>query len=415
MVRRPHLPDKLARLRVAVRALLLLILLGLTAGCAIAIARNPVPRALVDKAEVVGLGQVRFWGDTLPRAYEAMVIERYAQLKRHRPHLVQKGARPLVNHLAISGGGDNGAFGAGLLVGWSAAGTRPEFEIVTGVSTGALTAPFAFLGPAYDAQLKEVYTTYRTEQLASTQILRALRGGEAVADNSKLARVIAKYVTPEMLEAIAREHARGRRLLIGTTNLDAQRPVIWDMGAIASSARKREALRLFRQVLLASSAIPGVFPPVHIKVSAGGKLYDEMHVDGGTTAQVFFLPTQLHLAQFDRRLRIRPRRRLYIIRNVKVTPEWQPVEPRLTKIAGRSLSTVMKNQAIGDIYRLYVLARRNGIAFNLAAPPPDFNKKSKEPFDPEYMSALFDVGYRLAKAGFPWAHAPPGLVASNSN
>lgn len=385
------------------------------AGCAATIVRNPVPRALVNQAEVIGMGDVRFWGDALPAGFDALVVERIAQLRRYRPELIRPGARPVVSHLAISGGGDNGAFGAGLLIGWSDAGTRPTFEIVTGISTGALTAPFAFLGPAYDAQLKEVYTTYRTDQLATPQFIKGLLGGPAVADNTKLAGVIAKYVDARMLAEIAREHAKGRRLLIGTTNLDAQRPVIWDMGAIASGANKKRALALFRKVLLASSAIPGVFPPVHIDVIAGGERHEEMHVDGGATAQVFFLPTQFHVAPYDRKLRVKPRRRLYIIRNVKVTPEWQAVQPRFTKIAGRSLSTLMKNQAIGDLYRLYVAARRDKIAFNLAAVPGDFDKESTEPFDPAYMSALFAVGYNLGRNGYHWSHAPPGLIAANDN
>jgi predicted acylesterase/phospholipase RssA len=251
---------------------------------------------------------------------DALSKEKWAQVKATRPQLLQTGRRPQISFLAVSGGGSDGAFGAGLLVGWTARGDRPEFDIVTGVSTGALTAPFAFLGPRHDGALKEVYTKYSTDELVTKQPIRGLLGGEALANNAPLARVIASYVNEGFLQEVAHEHAPGRRLLIGTTNLDAQRPVIWDMGRIASSPH---ALELFRSVLLASAAIPGVFPPVFIKVQADGQAREEMHVDGGTTNQVFLLPTQITTGGIDAKLGINPIRRLYIIRNGRLDPEFK--------------------------------------------------------------------------------------------
>ena len=231
------------------------------AGCS-ASAYHPVPSALVNQAVVDGMGSapIRFWGDQLPPNSDAMVKEKWAQVRAARPQLLAKDARPVVNFLAISGGGSDGAFGAGLLAGWTARGTRPEFDVVTGVSTGALTAPFAFLGPKYDAALKDVYTQSTTADIAVEHPIRGLLGGESLASNAPLARVIAHYVDDAFLKAVADEYHKGRRLLIGTTNLDAERPVVWDMGRIASSGRP-EALELFRSVLLSSAAIPAVFPP----------------------------------------------------------------------------------------------------------------------------------------------------------
>jgi len=256
--------------------------------------------------------------------------------------------------------------------------------------------------------LKQVYTTYSTDQLVKKQPIRGLLGGEGLASNAPLAQVIASYVDADFLQQVAHEHARGRRLLIGTTNLDAQRPVIWDMGKIASSGDPR-ALELFRNVLLASAAIPGVFPPVYIDVQAEGQIREEMHVDGGTTNQVFLLPTQIRSGAMDAKLGINPVRHLYIIRNGRVAPEFKAVKASTLAIAGRSISTLIKTQGIGDLYQMYEFARQNGIDYNVAYIPGDFPDTSTEAFDPRYMSNLFDLGYKLGKSGTEWKRTPPRL------
>ena len=376
-------------------------------GCA-SLPRDAVPPAYADKAVVIEGAQVRYWGDREPSNFRALAAEKWAQVKSTRPSLLSKGTRPRIDFLAVSGGGSDGAFGAGLLVGWTARGDRPEFDIVTGISTGALTAPFAFLGPKYDPALKAVYTTYSTDQLVTKQPIRGLLGGDALASNAPLARVIASYATQDFLKEVAHEHARGRRLLIGTTNLDAQRPVIWDMGKIASSGDPR-ALELFRNVLLASAAIPGVFPPVDIKVEVKGQFREEMHVDGGTTNQVFLLPTQIRTASIDTALGINPVRRLYVIRNGRVAPEYKAVKASTLAIAGRSISTLIKTQGIGDLYQMYELARRNQVQYNLAYIPGDFPDTSTEAFDPSYMSQLYELGFKLGKSGTEWKKTPPRL------
>lgn len=232
-------------------------------------------------------------------------------------------------------------------------------------------------------------------------------GGEALSSNARLARVIAGYVDETFLQEVAHEHNRGRRLLIGTTNLDAQRPVIWDMGKIATSGDPR-SLALFRNVLLASAAIPGVFPPVYIKVQVEGQVREEMHVDGGTTNQVFLLPTQIRIGSTDAKLGINPTRRLYIIRNGRVAPEFKAVKASTLAIAGRSISTLIKTQSVGDLYQMYELARSNHMAYNLAY-TGDFPDTSTEAFDRQYMSKLFEFGFVLGKSGNAWKKTPPRL------
>jgi len=395
------------------RVLSALLLALALVGCAAAIARNPVPVSLEGNVEVVGMGpaQVRFWGDQLPPNADALVKEKWAQVRANRPEFLANGRRPVVNFLALSGGGSDGAFGAGVLGGWTASGKRPEFDLVTGVSTGALTAPFAFLGPKYDGALKQVFTQSTTKDIAIMQPVRGLLGGDSLASNAPLAKVVAYYVDDAFLAEIAEEHRKGRRLLIGTTNLDAERPVIWDMGAIATSA-KPEALELFRKVLLASAAIPAVFPPGFVKVASGGNVYDEMHVDGGATREVFLLPTQFMAQKATGGLGINPIRRAYIIRNGHVAPEYKAVKARTLSIAGRAVSSLIKSQGVGDLYELFVFAKKNNIDYNLAYIPGDFHDTSTQAFDPVYMTKLYDLGFSMAQAGYPWKKVPPRMAGN---
>jgi hypothetical protein len=316
-----------------------------------------------------------------------------------------------VNILAVSGGGPDGAFGAGLLAGWTKAGTRPTFKLVTGISTGALIAPFAFLGAEYDKVLKGFYTTVTTASIYTQRPFGdVLAGTDGLADTSPLARLLEQCVDEKVLAAVAAEHKKGRRLYIGTTNMDAGRLAVWNMGAIAASGRPN-ALNLFRQVMRASASIPVAFSPVYIPVEAGGKTYDEMHADGGTTVQVFFYGFMLDLAAASKEAGITttPQMRIYIIRNGQIKTDWQEVKPRLLPIAGRAVSQLLFTQGIGDLYRIYTIARRDGIEFSLASIPEDFRRSAKETFDPEEMGRLFGLGYEQASKGYNWQTVPPGM------
>jgi predicted patatin/cPLA2 family phospholipase len=379
----------------------------LTAGCATIAPRNVLPQANAGQIELEGFHNIRFWGDASVQNIRAIMMADTPKAET----LMSLGAerhQPVSNLLAISGGAGDGAFGAGLLVGWSDAGTRPAFDLVTGVSSGALIAPFAFLGREHDSQLREIFTKYGRKDIFTYNVPGLLEGS-ALADDAPLARLIEKYVDDAFLQEIARERIKGRILLIGTTNLDTQRPVMWDMGRIAMS-KNRDAIALFRKILLASATLPGVFPPVRIQMQVGGQNYDELHVDGGVTRQVFIAPSIFSSASHDQKSgRPATKSRLFVIRNGKIDPEWQSVNENVLSITQRSISTLIKNQGIGDLYRIYSVTRRDGIDFNLASIPPDFSDTSDEAFDQKYMIALFDRGYNLASHNYSWVKAPPGM------
>ena len=384
--------------------LVVLVVTSLMCGCASLKQRNPLPQELSPVAQVPGISDIRIWGDEPPPYIEEWMSMAKAELKARYPGIF----RTSHSYLALSGGGADGAFGAGLLVGWTAKGDRPVFILVTGISTGALIAPFAFLGPDYDVKLKEVYTTISTEDIIRELPISQMRSAAAAVSTEPLRKMLANYVDQDMMEAIAAEHRKGRRLFVGTTNLDAGRPVIWSIGAIAASGNPN-ALALIHDVLVASASIPVAFPAVFIKVEAKGSQYDEMHVDGGAASQVFLVPTGLDWSKVEEKLEVKGVPRAYIIRNNRLVTDWQAVQPRLASIAKRSISSLLLNNGYGDLYRLYLETQQAGIDFNLAYIPNEFNVKAKEPFDPEYMSKLFDLGYRMALSGYPWEKTPPGF------
>ena len=306
--------------------------------------------------------------------------------------------------LALSGGQEDGAFGAGLLVGWSEHGSRPQFKIVTGTSTGALAAPFAFLGSEYDWALKKIYTeTKPGEVIASKRFLLSAVNNDSLMDNSSLARSINKYLDIKILDRIAEEYEKGRLLLVSTTNLDTGKMVIWNIGAIAASGHPRR-LDLVRKIMLASAAIPGIFPPVMIDVMLDQAKHQEMHVDGGTVSQVFLYPPSLQLGSILRRdASARPA--AYIIRNGRASPTPEKVERKTLSIAGRAVQTMIASNGVGDIYRIYTTTRRDRIDFNLALIGDDFTHPYTTPFDRTYMVKLFEHGLSKGDHGEPVAES----------
>jgi predicted acylesterase/phospholipase RssA len=315
---------------------------------------------------------------------------------------------PELQLLSISGGGENGAFGAGLLCGWSAQGTRPVFELVTGVSTGALIAPFAFLGSGYDPQLREVFTEHSPTDVLVNRFFSAAIFDDAMADNSPLFRTLSTYVNEAMLAAIAFAYDSGRLLLLGTTNLDAQLPVIWNVGAIAKSGHPR-ALDTVRRIMLASAAIPGAFPPTMFDASLDSKPYQEMHVDRGTFAQAFLYPAAVMQTRRARILRHETVLPVvaYLIRNGRMDPEWAAVERRTLSIVARAISTMIAASGYNDVVRIYNNALRDDIGYKLAYIGTDFTEKLPSPFDQKFMRDLFGYGYQKALHGYAWASQPP--------
>ncbi|WP_230169272.1 patatin-like phospholipase family protein [Roseomonas sp. CECT 9278] len=365
---------------------------------------DPPPLRVTESLPILGLSNARFWldGDPAPllREWTLMQDRQVAALPAGR-----RGVLPPANLLALSGGGDNGAFGAGLMVGWTASGQRPSFDLVTGISAGALIAPFAFLGPDYDPVLREVFTEVApSDLLVIGNRLRAVLFGEALADTSPLYNLIERHVNDALMAAVAREYGRGRLLLIGTTNLDLGRPVFWNIGAIAASGRPG-APELVRRILLASASIPGAFPPALIDVENDGGRYQEMHVDGGASLQMFLYPPQI---EPDRAARaaVRDRQRTaWVVRNGRLDTEWSSTNRSILSIAGRAATTLLHYSAVNDIVRIYLTSLRDGVRFRLAYIGADFTATRDQPFETAFMRALFAYGEAQGRQGGRWISA----------
>jgi predicted acylesterase/phospholipase RssA len=388
------------------RSTAVVLLIALSA-CAHVPDRDPLPEEGAEDASVLGIPRARMWGDAPPLWVHEWMERTSAEVKERfsgvygKPH----------TYLAISGGGSDGAFAAGLLLGWTEAGDRPEFTVVTGISAGALVAPFAFLGPEYDYVLSEVTARLDEDDVfKKRRLLKAIRS-DAFATTEPLQALIAKYVDEEVMEKIAEEHRKGRVLNIGTANLDSMRPVIWRIGAIANSGHPK-SLELIRAILLASASIPGAFPPVIIPVEYDGEVYDELHVDGGAASQVFLYPVSLDLEEVEERLKVKGRSKVYVIRNSRLDPKYRQLENKLIPIAGRSIESLVRTQGIGDLYRIYLETCRDGLDFHLAYIPETFDADPEHQFDPSYMTMLFDMAYDAAAAGYPWERMPPELKAA---
>jgi Patatin-like phospholipase len=341
--------------------------------------RPPFTAADDAMAAIPGMPDARFWADSETDFNKALPSQR-------GPWLI------------LSTGGADGAFGAGLLNGLNAAGKRPDYAVVTGVSTGALMAPFIFAGARYDAALAAVYT-----QTSAADIFEVGGTGESFLDTWPLRDLITKQINAALLADIAAAHQAGRRLFIVTTDLDAGRSVVWNMGAIAAHGGDA-AVKLFRSVLLASGSVPGAFPPVLIEVEANGKHFAEMHVDGGVGGQFFVTPPALMASNGSYKI---PADALYIVINSGLQPEFQVVERSTPAILAQSVSMAIKADLRVLLDRAFVAAQKSGIGFNVASIPANFNAPSRGAFDPDYMKALFKIGYDQGKSANPFAAEPP--------
>ena len=384
--------------------LLSALIAGTLAACSTLDRKNAVPQDLTTQSYIEGMPGVRYktWSGS---GIQAMVDD--IRTGQEKPDAFLNPER--ASYLALSGGGDNGAFGAGLLTGWTERGDRPEFSLVTGVSTGAMIAPFAFLGSDYDYVLKKTFTDVDQHDIFIELGLTGALFGDAFADTSPLYKLISEFITPELLQKIAYEYTvRNRWLVVATTNLDAGVPVVWNMGKLAAVGTP-ESLQLFRKILLASAAIPGAFPPVMIDVMAEGKHYQEMHVDGGATSELFLYPSSLSVMAMKEGVVSRYKnRQAYIIRNARLDSEWRQIERNTLSIMGRAVDQLIQTQGSGDIYRTFLVTQRDGVGFNLAYIGPDFKTPHTKEFDRHYMNALFNYARELSRAGYPWAHSPPG-------
>lgn len=369
--------------------------------------RDAVPQALTEQAVIPGIPNARYWLDQ-----DLTSFIRDASEANHREYEAFASTEapddrlPLADMLAVSGGGDAGTFAAGIIAGWSLHGTRPVFKVVTGISAGALVAPFAYLGPEYDGIILGICKGIGPKDVFHSRSMLTRLASDGMADSKPLSRLIAKYVTAEVLAAIAGQYAKGRLLMIGSTDLDSGRAVTWNMGAIAASGAPG-ALELFRNIMVASMSIPGAVSPVMIDVEVDGKQFQEMHVDGGVLTQVFLYPpgTVMALNQVTG-ARLRRERHFYVIRNGKLEPQWSGTKRRTLSIGGRAISTLIQTQGISDLDRIYRIALQDGADFNLAYIGADFDGARSRKFDGAYMKRLFDYAFELSAKGYPWHKSP---------
>ncbi len=369
--------------------------------------RTALPEKYVQNAKIAGIDQVRDWGETHSPYFQNDIIKSHKQFRKSYPELFNK-PDSTIDILAISGGGSKGAYGIGLLNGWDDAGDLPTFKLVTGISTGALIAPFAFLGGEYLDIVAKFYTNVSDEDVFKKKSLSNIIYSDSVSSSQPLQTLIREIINEEFIKKVAEEHKKGRRLFIGTTNLDASRLVIWNMGHIAEIGGER-ALELFQKVMVASASVPVALPPVYISVEVNGKVYDEMHVDGGLSVEVFFYGAILDIESALKTLEVKqvPKVRLFIIRNSIIQPEYKPVKPRIMDISSRALINLIGTQGIGDLYRIYVISQRDGFEYNLSSLPTDYKYDAKGQFDPVEMNMLYAMGYEAAKNGYPWEKYPP--------
>jgi hypothetical protein len=374
-----------------VRNVGVILLVAFLAGCA-SFARVPFTANQQAIAQIPGIPGARYWADASREEFLPVF-----HMKQMRAVADTYGT---MDFLAISGGASDGAFGAGVLTALSARGQRPNFVFVSGVSAGALIAPLAFLGPDYDDELKYAWTSGIAEKVGEGGVLSLLFSQDS--RRNALYELVSSFVSEELLQKIAVEHRRGRRLAVVTTNIDAQRPVVWDLGAIAASGHPN-ALGLFRDVLTASSSIPGAFAPTQIEVEADGRRFMELHVDGGATMQVFTIPESILLGDLPPdAIAYGIPARFFVIINNRLEPEFEVVEASALPLLSRSLSSLIKTHARLTLLATYEFTRKRKIGFNLTFIGDDFPSEPKPSFETPYMRSVYQYGFEKVASGKVW-------------
>ncbi|WP_338623881.1 patatin-like phospholipase family protein [Agarivorans sp. OAG1] len=345
---------------------------------------------------------LRYWDGESTEITEHNIEQEYQSILDSRAR--NNGVGSDIYHLALSGGGVNGAFSAGVLNAWTANGDRPEFDLVTGVSTGAIVSVFAYLGSDYDSTLKNYYTETPMSSLFQVKSIWSLLRGEAVLDTAGFEDQVRSYIDADIVKQLAEQRAKGRLLVIGTTNLDNEKMSLWDVGKIAQVGSD-EAITLIQNIIIASSSVPGAFPAKSIVIDDGQQRFEELHVDGGVSRQVFLVP---QWAYYNLPFERNPQH-VFVIRNGLLKPHYQVTNNNLTDIGLRSISTIIRNQGIGDVEHIYHFAQHNQMSFRLAYIDNDFSKISDEAFTKEYMTSLYQYGYQKTRAESLWEDVPPSL------
>ncbi|MBF0252820.1 MAG: patatin-like phospholipase family protein [Candidatus Omnitrophica bacterium] len=383
--------------------------LFLSSGCANL--RNAVPEKFVGKTVISGMPEIRYYTDKPSPIFMCRSLEDSFKQEMRSDYLVD--GIMTYPALIIGGGVSNSAYGIGILNGWLEEGSRPIFKIVTGYSSGSLLAVITFAGKEYEDRFAAFYTSLSTKEVMNSKSLLSLPFSDSLKSSKLFAKMIDDMVDEELRTRIAEEHSKGRRLYVGTSDLDAQGFVIWDMGAIASEGGTNSILML-RKVILASCSFPVVVPPVYFHVEADGNSYDEMHADGGVVGGLFYIEQLIKDAEINGiSSGIYPRgsrTMFYVLNCCYMSPHSRQVEDNLEAITSRLIETNGSSKMSGDTYRMYALAKENGWDYNLAYIPEDFVPDQNEMYDVAEMKRLFARGYEDAIKGYKWHKAPPGLV-----
>jgi hypothetical protein len=299
--------------------------------------------------------------------------------------------------LALSGGGAGGAFGAGALVGLTQSGHRPEFAVVTGVSAGALIAPYAFLGSAWDHELAEIYTTGVSEHVLQSRGLGALFGS-SLYRGRPLRQLVERYATDALISAVAREAAKGRLLLVATTNLETAEPTVWDLGAIAMNGGPNKTA-LFREVLVAAASVPGIFPPVEIKDPGDAASRGETHVDSDFSSPFFVEPTPQEWPEDEPGT---PSNTVYVLIDTQLTEPARDTRRRATSILSRSIFAGLSGMLRTKLELTAARTEQRGMDLHYAAIPASYPYRGPFEFKAAAMQALFQYGYDCASTGRLW-------------
>lgn len=368
--------------------------------------RNPVPVDRIHEADLIGIKDTRTCNGLNIGMFADDLAASINQESIDNPDANQE-ASSSYDLLTISGGGANGAFGAGFMCGWTHAGTKPDFKVVTGISTGAVIATLSFVGPEYDRVIKKIYTGINTQDVYHRRSGISWLWNDSFLETGPLKRLIERFADQNLLKAVAKVHNKGKRLYVGTSNLDTQQLVVWNMGKLANSGHP-DALDIFHKILLASLSMPCVFPPVYIDVEVDGEFYDEMHVDGGMVTDALICDFMLRIPAVEKNSS-KHAKNIYIIRNDKLKPYPEQVARNLPKIARRALSTLSKMHSNDHLLCLYAMSQTNDFNFNYIGVPEEYDLPNKLNFDQKLMNKLFDFGFELAQSESNWHKTPPSF------
>lgn len=384
-----------------------------TSGCAHL--RHAVPENLVGKAVVIGMPDIRYYADKAD-SFSLMRQSLADSFKEEGKSDYLVSGIKTYPVLLVGGGVSNVAYGIGLLKGWSKEGSRPVFKIVTGYSSGSIIATATFAGEDYEDRIADLFTSISSKDALKPRSVFSVLFGDSLNSLAPLAKKIDNIVDEDLMVRITREHKKGRRLYVGTTDFDAQEFVIWDMGALASKG-SLDSLKMFRKIILASCAFPAMVPPVYFQVEAGGRHYDEMHVDGGVVSGLFYIYQLMEdtesIAGFSGIDLKGSKTRVYALNLCYMSPHSKQVEDNMVAITSRLIELNGASKMTGDTYRIYAFAKERGWDFNLAYIPEDFEPHQKEMLDKQEMRRLFKRGYDDAAVGYKWHKAPPGLVTED--